>query len=207
LNGADISPDGSALYVTEQQTAGSQGLIHKVNLASGSVTQVSYNLAGGEGGSWDIAIGSNGKGLVDGTSAGWTPLRQLDLSTDNLSVRTDDPGSGGGGLVGANTLIHRTADRTLMLVTEAGLPAGPMFTYNAVTDTFGPSLNTGIDLSNALSAVSRNGNLIALEYNGSVVIPDRLFNAVTSLPNQDGGVVFDPLQDVLYAVSSATNQI
>jgi hypothetical protein len=82
-----------------------------------------------------------------------------------------------------------------------------MFTYNAVTDTFGPSINTGIDLSNALSAVSRNGNLLALEYNGSVVVTDRYFNEVTSLPNEDGGVVFDPQHDILYAVSSASNQI
>jgi hypothetical protein len=208
LNGADISPDGSTLYVAEQQTSGSQGVIHTVNLSTGAVTNLTYNLAGGEGGSWDIALGSNGKGLVDGTSAGgWAPLRQLDLSSGTLAVRTDDPGSGAGGLVRTNTLLHRSADRTFMLVTEAGFSSGPMFTYNAVTDSFGSSINTGIDLSNALSAVSRNGNLVALEYNGSVVITDRSFNEVTSLPNQDGGVVFDPLQDVLYTVSSVTNQI
>jgi sugar lactone lactonase YvrE len=208
LNGADISPDGSTLYVAEQQTSGSQGVIHEVSLATGAVTNLPYNLASGEGGSWDIALGSNGKGMVDGTSpGGWAPLRQLDLSSGTLSVRTDDPGSGGGGLIRANTLLHRSADRTLLLVTEAGLSSGPMFTYNAVSDSFGTSINTGIDLSNALSAVSRNGNLVALEYNGTVVVTDRSFNEVTSLPNQDGGVAFDPLQDVLYTVNSAKNQI
>jgi DNA-binding beta-propeller fold protein YncE len=35
LNGADITPDGSALYVADNQTSGTQGFIRKVNLASG----------------------------------------------------------------------------------------------------------------------------------------------------------------------------
>src|SRR5437879_1271827 len=68
LNGADITPDGSTLFVTEGQTAssGTQGVLHKVDLASGTITDLTYNLGFYEGGSFDIALGANGKGLFDG---------------------------------------------------------------------------------------------------------------------------------------------
>ena len=79
LNGADIAPDGSALYVTEGQAGTSQGVVHKVNLATGAVTDLPYNLAFYEGGSWDIALGSGGKGLFDTkfNGSGWCPCARL----------------------------------------------------------------------------------------------------------------------------------
>src|SRR5713226_6547442 len=61
LNGADITPDGSTLYVAENQTSGSQGVLHEVNLSIGSVTNVTYNLAFLEGGTWDVAVANNGE--------------------------------------------------------------------------------------------------------------------------------------------------
>jgi hypothetical protein len=208
LNGADITPDGSTLFITEAQTAGSYGLVHMVNLANGAETDLGYLLAPGEGGSWDIALGPNGIGLVDGMpGSGPVALRQINLSNLSFQVRSDVPGSGGPGMIGPNTLIHRSANRSLFLITEANQANGPMFTYNALTNSFSSSLNTGISLNNALSAVNRNGTLIALEYNGSVIVTDPSFNVVTQLANLDGGVEFDPVQDILYAVSSATSQV
>jgi hypothetical protein len=209
LNGADISADGSSLYVAEQQTSGSQGFIHKLNLSTGTVTNLAYNLAGGEGGAWDVTLAADGKGLVTtmSNSSGPVPLRQLDLGANTLSIRSDVPGSGGSGLVGPSTVIHRSADRGLLFVTEAGVPNGPVFSYSAATDSFSNIFNTGPDLSSALSAVNRTGTLSALDYHGDVLILDRSFNIVTTLSNMDGGLVFDPLQDVLYAANSATSQI
>src|SRR5262245_33466345 len=45
LNGADITMDGNYLYVTEQQTSGSRGIVHKVDLNTGAVTNLLYTLA------------------------------------------------------------------------------------------------------------------------------------------------------------------
>src|SRR5262249_14526324 len=122
LNGADITADDSSLYVADNHTSGSQGIVHKVNLASGAVTDLTYTLASAELGAWDVAISANGKGLVTtqfSGSGGWTPLHQLDTSTDVLSGRTDAPGSGGGGQVRGSSLLARSADRSLLSLTES----------------------------------------------------------------------------------------
>jgi hypothetical protein len=209
LNGADISADGSALFVAESQTGATQGVVHEVNLATDVVTDLSYNLGFYEGGSWDVALGAGGKGLVTTSfnGSGWTPLRQIDLSSGTLSIRTDAPGSGAGGEVFGSAMIHRSADRSTFLVTESGISSGPLFLYNASTDTFsiGFDTNTYLDFG---SAINRNGSLIAYEkYGTGAVVLDRNFNTVTTLAGIDGGVAFDPVHDILYGVNTSTSQI
>jgi hypothetical protein len=209
LLGADITADGSALYVAEGQTSSGQGVLHRVDLTTGVVTNLSYNLAFSESGSFDVALGANGKGLFDGSFAGsgWVPLRQVDLTTGALSTRTDDPGSGGSGQVRQNTSIQHGADRSLFVFTESNISSGPLFTYNAATDTFSHSVSTNVFLDNAMPAVNRNGSLIALEENGGVTIMDANLNFIRSIPYVTGGMTFDPVHDVLYAVNPSLGQI
>jgi hypothetical protein len=209
LNGADITSDGSALYVTEGQTANGQGVLHRADLTSGAVTDLPYNLAFAEGGSFDIALGSAGKGLFDGrfNGSGWVPLRQVDLNTNNLSIRTDDPGSGFGGQIRQNTTIHRSADRSLFIFTESNISSGPVFTYNATNDRFSTSLSTNVFLDNSMPAVSRNGRYVALIENGGVKVMTGSLGAWFSISGLTGGVAFDPLRDIVYAVDSAAGQV
>jgi hypothetical protein len=201
LNGADISPDGSALYVTDSQTAngGAQGVLHKVNLADGSVTNLLYDEDFMEGGSFDLAIANNGKGLFDGIflGSGWVPVRQVDLATDALSTRPD-----WGGGVRLNTQIGRGADRGLFVFTESDISSGPVELYDARTDSVIATTDTNAFLDRALSAVNRDGTLIAMELNGTVTIYDRGLNVVKTLPNLAGGVVFDPVRDLLFVAHS-----
>jgi hypothetical protein len=207
LNGADISPDDSTLYVADSQIASNDGLVHAVNLSSGAVTNLYYPLLLGEGGSWDVVVGPQGTALVDSKSYGPSPLRQLDLNTGTFTIRTDDPGSGGNGLIQSNSLIQRSADRSLFFVTESNNSAGPEFLYDANANAFLAGPNFGIDLTNALSAVNRNGSLLAIEYNGTALVFNTSYQVVAQLPNEDGGVAFDPVRDILYAASSATGEI
>ncbi|HEY9667923.1 MAG TPA: SdrD B-like domain-containing protein, partial [Coleofasciculaceae cyanobacterium] len=44
LNGGDITPDGSALYIADNQRGATQAFIRKVNLNDGSVTNLTFNL-------------------------------------------------------------------------------------------------------------------------------------------------------------------
>ena len=170
LNGADITPDGSALYTTDLQSNATQSVIYKVNLTTDAVTTLAYNNASAESGSYSIALGASGKGLFDGgfSGSGWVPLRQIDLTTDTLSIRTDDPWDRGSvEEVRQDSRIVRSADRSLFFITESNISNGPMFTYDAITDTFGPSEDINAFQSD-LSAVSHNGGLIAL-IEGNVV--------------------------------------
>jgi hypothetical protein len=205
LNGADITPDGQFLYVTEGVRGATQGMVHKINLDDGTVTNLTWDLAFYEGGAWGLAITGNGKALLDSRfeGSGWVPLRQIDLSTDAITVRMDDPGSGGRGQVRQDTQIRRGGDRSRLFFMEGNISSGPIFDYSAASDSFPQHVDTQLFLDSALASVSRDGSLVAMElFNGNIQIRDRSLSIVHTLTNLTGGVVFDPTQDVLYAATS-----
>jgi sugar lactone lactonase YvrE len=216
LNGADITPDGSALYVAESQTSGGQGVLHRVNLNDGSVTNITYNLAFYEGGTWDVAVTNNGTALFSTQflGSGWVPFRQLDLNTGAITIRTDTPGSGGGGQVRQNTYINRSADGSQLFMTESNISSGPIFTYDSSSNTFPQHAQTNAFYDDAISAVNRDGSLIATELGYSpsffygISIMDRNFHSVRTLgTNFNGGLTFDPSRDLLYVADAAADQI
>src|SRR5206468_1526584 len=141
--------------------------------------------------------------------SGWTPLRQIDLATNVISVRTDDPGSGGGGMVRQDTQIHRSADGTRFFFMESNISSGPVFTYSGISDTFGLSAKTNAFLDVASGAVNRTGNIVALRTFGEPAslntAPDFIF--LHSFSEIDSGVAFDAGQDVFYGVESTTVKI
>ncbi|HIK51512.1 MAG TPA: choice-of-anchor J domain-containing protein, partial [Oscillatoriales cyanobacterium M59_W2019_021] len=208
LHGADITPDSSTLYLAEGQRGATQGFIRKLNLDTGNVTNLTYNLDFGEGGAWDINIGANGKALFTTIfeGSGWTPLREIDLSNDAMTIRTDSLGSGFGGEVTGGSRIYRSRDRHFFFFTEANISSGPIFTYDAVTDTFPNSAQTNAFLSRG-AAVNRDGSLMALRLGSGVSVFDRDFNSIENLSNVGAGLVFDPIGDVLYAADADADEV
>jgi hypothetical protein len=211
VNGIDIARDDSFILAAQNSVGAGQGVFQRVNLATGAITNVPYTRAFGEGGAWDVAIGSNGLALVTTQfqGSGWTPLRQIELSTNAVTIRTDAPGSDGGGNVRQDTQIHRSADGGRFLLMESNISSGPLFTYSATTNTFGPSFETGAFLDFASGAVNRNGTLIGLRTYGSPAslntAPD--LNFVHSFNAIDSGVAFDTIRPIFYGVNSQSDQI
>jgi hypothetical protein len=210
LTSADITNDGNTLVVADQQTAGSQEVLHLLNLNTFAVSNLYYPSGPGEGG-WGLALGPGTKGLLtDLVPNGYpSPMRQFDLATGQEVFRYDDPGSGGNGGVGSGTVIHHSADRSLFLITEGTVPYGPMFTYSSQTDTFSrmPYM-TGINLTGALTAVNRNGTLFAITANGTTTVYNSsTFRMVAQFSGMDGGVAFDPSSDTIYCLSSSNGLI
>jgi len=209
LNGLDIAPDNSFLIVAEGVMSNSQGTFYRIDLNTGVVTNVNYTRTIEETGSWDVAIGSNGLALFTTAGGNWVPLRQINLTTNVISTRTDDPGSGGGGTVRGKTQIHRDAYNARFLFMESDISSGPIFTYSGSSNTFGPSASIGDFNELASGAVNRSGNLVGLRKSGS---PASIYaapnlNVVHSFAGIDGGIAFDPLSDIFYGVSSTTDQI
>ncbi len=208
LVGADVTPDDNSLYVAEDASNGIQGVFYQVNLNNGAVTNAPYTLNLNETGSWDIAVTGGGKAFVTTHgSARPFPLRELDLHTNTYTTRTDDPGSGGGGMIAANSLIQRSADRSEFFFTEANNNSGPFFLYNANTDTFSAAGSAFIPLNGTSPAVNRNGTLFALEDDGGASVFDAHFNSLINLAGLTGGIAFDPSQDMLYGVNPTTDLI
>ena len=208
LNGADITPDGSQLVIAEDVTSGGQGLVHLVDLTDNSVNTAAYTLEFGEIGAWDIAVSSDNTAFVttDFGGSGWTPLRELDLSTGTFSTLTEASGSGPNGAVRQNTRIQRSADRSLFSFTEPNISSGPIFTYNATDDTFNAGINTNAFLGN-VSAVNRDGSIVAVDVGNDLALYDDSFNLLFTVPNLDEGAIFSPVDDILYVVDDISDEI
>jgi len=206
LNGIDIARDDSFLLTAQNDFGISQGTFHRVDIATGTIIDIHYDLASGEGGAWDVAIASNGLALVTTQyqGSGFTPLRQIDLDTNVVTVRTDVPG-----VVWQNTQIHRNADGTRFFFMESNISSGPVFTYSSVTDTFGPSVDTNGILDFASGAVNRTGDIVGFRnFNSPASLntaPDFIF--LHTFTEIDSGVAFDAVRDVFYGVNSTTDEI
>jgi len=211
LNGMDISADDSFLLLAQNDTGIAEGVVHKLDLTTGEVTNITYTLAFYETGAWDVAIASNNLAFVTTQfgGSGWTPLRQIDFTTNETSIRTDAPGSGFDGQVNQNTQIHRSADRTRLYFLEANISSGPVFTYDANTDTFGPSVDTDAFADYGDAGVNRDGKLLGTRLYSMGLSLDTApsFGFVHSFGTIDGGIAFDPVQDVVYGVDSVTDEI
>src|ERR1051326_1189995 len=83
LNGLDIAPDDSFLLVAQSTTASNgQGTFHRVDLATGTITNITFPLGSDEESAYDVAIASNGLALVTASAPSVTVLRQIDLSNN-----------------------------------------------------------------------------------------------------------------------------
>jgi sugar lactone lactonase YvrE len=194
LYGADITPDGSYLYTTEAVRGATQGMLHQVNLNDGTVTNFTYNLAGGEGGTWAVSIANNGKALFTSRyeGSGFLPIRELDLATGIITSHQ-------GGTQDVH--IRRGEDRSLLFLMQSNISSGPILTYDPATDSFPHGVDTGLFLDHALASVSRDGSLIAMLLQSSIRIYDPSLHVVAG-EGGSGGLVFDPTRDVLYAATS-----
>jgi WD40 repeat protein len=221
LNGMDIASDDSFLLVAQDVVSGSQGIFHRVDLSSGAVSNIIYNRSGLEAGAWDVAIGSNGIALattrLPNGYSGTTPLRQIDLRSNVASIRSDTPSSGGRHEVYDTTQIYRSADRTRLYFLEAGISDGPVFTYDATTDSFGPLARAWMYFDTATAAINRNGTmlgtLVGVQYPFGSSKPKLAVDSAPGLQflrgfsEPDSGIAFDAVADLIYAVSSSSGQI
>jgi hypothetical protein len=212
LNGIDIAPDDSYLLVAQAVTGLAQGAFQKIDIGTHGLTNLTYTRAGGEAGGWAVEITSNGRafGSTDYAGSGWVPLHEINLASGIVSTRGDAPGSGSGGGVRNRTQIHRSANGSRLYLLETDSSSGPLFTYNATTNSFGANAQTGISLTNTSAAVNRTGSLLGTRFGGQSsasldTAPD--FNFVHSFSGLDSGVAFDAIKDRFYGVNSASDQI
>ncbi len=97
---------------------------------------------------------------------------------------------------------------------EPDISSGPIFTYDATSDSFPLHAQTNAFYYNQLSAVSSDGSLIAtgLGYGPSffygVSVMDTNLQSVRTLgTNFNGGLTFDPSRDILYVADAAADQV
>jgi hypothetical protein len=212
LNGIDIARDDSFLLVAQNDLQASQVVVHRLSLITGAVTNIGFAPSRGEAanGAWAVAIASNGLAMVTSAwgGSGFAQLHQINLATNAISVRTDVPGSANNS-ISSPTQIHRSADGTRLSFMETDISSGPIFQYDATTDTFGLRVQTNFFTDSAGAAVSRDGSLLGtrLPGNGMALDAAATLNFLHSFHDPDSGITFDATTDTLYAVSSSAGVI
>ncbi len=195
LRGLDITPDGKFLYVAEVITSDTEGFVYKIDLTTNEVATLSYTRDFGESGARDIAIGSGGKALFTTIYAGsgWTPLREIDLATDTISIRTAPYGEVRGG-----TTISRTPDGSKLILAEVNSTAGNIHIYDAVSDSFIGS--TGMSGFVDVTSLNHDASLMAVTVNAGMRVLDADFNVVMTF----GGYAFafHPTANLFYHFTS-----
>jgi hypothetical protein len=201
LLGIDIDPTDSFLLVAPSRAMA----FYRVNLAGGSITSIPFTPKDQqELGAWSVAIASNG--IAFGTTEGiGGPIRQIDLASNAIAAR---PLSGT-----TETLkIFRSADHSRLYFQPFTGTGGTIFTYDAVTDTFGPNTSmyaygtdTAGNFISGAGAVSRDGKLLGsrpglFTYSTIDTAPD--VHHVWSFDSANGGLAFDGSRDVLYATDN-----
>ncbi len=209
LNGMDITPDGSHLYLTENDISGN-AVLHRLNLSNGTVTDITYSIEFGEAAGWDVKIGCCGKGFVTGKSGGaeHVPLREFDpYTTDSPTIRTGIPGSTSDNIA-KYTRIFRSADLEFLMLTE-GYNYSNIYVYDAITDTF----TYEPDKISYFLALSRDASLVARATTANISILTQDFTPVTTVilegdsSDKLGGMVFNSVRDIFYFANSETDQI
>lgn len=191
LNAADITQNGAFLYVTEDTLSSGKGVIHKVNLTTGQVTNLATPDAAN---TTDIAIANNGQALVAGS-----PMRYIDLSTDNVTLNIPSAGD-------SISSFSRSADRSKMIAANNDSSTGPLFIYTSSDNSYSQAANLGTYVSGP-SAANRNGTLFAFTIGTNVAVFDGGFHAIANLENASGGFAFSPKNDLFLAADTIRNQI
>jgi len=203
--GMDITADYGALYVADIQLSAGSGVVHKVNLKTLNVTDLTYAVAENESGSYDIAIGSQGIGLVTAryNALGFVPLHVLDTRTDTITVR---PNVFGSSTIEQDDRLVRSFDRNIIWLINNNSP-GWIGVYDAPSDTF-TKQKTFIDcLANSPAALNFDGSMGAIQLDAHCRIVDSDFNMVMGLENSKIGALFDPSSKTFYQFHSVNKQV
>jgi|GEM_PF-5054471 len=205
-HGIDISLDHSHLYVCNTELKSGSGVVHKINLATLSVTDLNYSVESNEDGSYDIAIDANGLALITSirNSTNFNlRLRILDTNNDIISLYPDILGNT---YIGDKCRLISAADRKTIWLVENTL-SGDIFVYDAVTSTFTRQAALGSNLSYAPIALNRNGTKGAIQLSDAPVIVDADFNTIMRLYDFTAGAQFAPDNDFFYQFQNIYSQL
>jgi hypothetical protein len=196
LHGMDITADYSVLYVAETELSDGNGVVHKINLNTLSVTDLTYTVGSNEEGSYDIAIGSEGIGLftVGYNGSGWVRLYGLDASTDAITVRSDIPGHS---TIDDDARLVRSYDRGTILLIENNSD-GWVAMYEASSDSFVRQYSFGDYLYQSPVALNHDGSMAAIQLDGHCRIVDSDFDMVMGFDDSRMGAAFDPYGNLFY---------
>jgi hypothetical protein len=189
LQGGDITPDGSAIYVTDDARAAGSGMVHKVTIGTGAVkhlpTPLDYDDTPNA-----VAITKDGKAWVSHQGQ-WGEMRVIDTATDTYGT-TDLTILYGGTVI-------RGKDRSTAYFSERGISTLTGAVYDAATHAW----TSVYDAGSYSAAVSPTGSEIALS-SGYV---DRKLELLRTIPGYVDPVGYDPGGALVYRLDVESHKV
>ncbi|MEA3045156.1 MAG: hypothetical protein QOH47_2994, partial [Sphingomonadales bacterium] len=213
LGGMDLSADGSFLLVVEKTALSSGGgqnvfAVHRVDVATGAVTDFTRTFSGIEGPFNDVALFADGTAIVTTTlqGSGATTTYRLDTQTGAFTTLASPSAQA--------PIVTAAADRLHILLTNGFNVSGPNQMYDLTAEAvIVRAASRGVGSSgNSLHAFTADGSLAAyVERQAGVDIFDGRLNPLTTLAgiqgNDVGGLAFDDHGDNLYVLLFSTREI
>lgn len=195
----DITEDCNALYVTDIELSGGDGVVHKINLETLAVTDLTYTTDIADDGGYDIAIGSEGIALLTSSNSSTTLVHVyvLDTAADTITVRPDILGQS---TVYNNARLIRSHDRTRIWLINNRFN-GRVIVYDAPSDTFISQNYFNDYLNQSPVALNYDGSLAAVQLDNHCRIVDANFNMIMGLDDSKMAGAFDPAGDIYYQFS------
>lgn len=199
LGGSDITTDGNYLYVADAEERDETAFLYKFDLEDSTTTTITLSASFSLAGLSDIAIMGNGLALVTGLTEYSSNLRGVLALDTNSDSWTDQIDNGAYRPLRGPAFVSRSADRSVGFLMPNGFYGSRGYRYNSDTNSFFEDAERLSKPALAI-AVSRDGSLFAVS--DSIYRSDATH--VMDLPRSEAywsGLVFDPLQDVLYAAN------
>ena len=205
LGGIDVTPNGATVLVGDSSydINTDLGVVRRVNAASGSSTTVTFPIEGGqasfsETGAWDVLALSDSKAYfsTDLVGSGQMSLHEWNLDTNQITAGID---------AYERSRLSLSYDRNSMLILDGAVSPSYVHRYDVPTNTYRKRQPLLTSLLDSASAISRDGQWIALEFDVSSADESRIYSKNIGgdgiiLPNITGGLFFHPTADVLYGV-------
>jgi DNA-binding beta-propeller fold protein YncE len=198
--GLDLTPAGDRLYVALRGSAfvsvvdvAARTELRRFPIPSGFSADRPYS----------IAVLANGKALLTTTFFGsgfGASMLQIDLATDAVTARTD---FWFGGTTTEFTSLRSSGDHQSAVITAGDISSGPVFRYDAPTDTFSEE----VDTSGFTSAISTNANGTVSLLSGGLVFDRDMHLLGTVSGCGSNGVAVNAAGTVGYGLTQSGVQV
>jgi Ca2+-binding RTX toxin-like protein len=207
----ELTPLSSAIDDADWTKSEFTVTVYKIDLSTGQVTSYPTTVFGDHGAFFDVAVLNDGTALLSEQNGmgwtGWAPLTQLDLTTGEYTVASQD--------VTNRTVLSAATDGSLALAGEVGTSDAPFNIYRAATDTIihhGLYADGIIGYNYGVQAISSESGLVVTD--GLLVFDTGLhfqFNLSQLHPELEAGGVtglcFDQSGQYLFILNSESDKI
>jgi YVTN family beta-propeller protein len=184
--GADLSPDGSLLYVAN--SGGNN--ISVIDLAARTeLRRITVPNVSGQFSPLSIAVAGNGTALVTTSNSGSGSLRQMNLGSEQIVSRT-------GLHMTEQVRLRASQNRQRIVLAVGDISSGPVDLYRAETDDFVTEKQLATYVTDA--GLDATGDTLLISP-GSWILDNQLSMSGTVInPNGVGGTVVDPTRGIGY---------